>query len=408
MGLLDIWRARSPEDQFADRVMRRLKTLGWPHRLAYVPETFSIVTDDRGGTFNLANVFRDLQMLPRRDQAAQLDRAIAFLFEVSEPASFEEAAPRLIPIVRNLTQLQAMALEGGDKASTELWQPFRPLAGQLAAMLGVDSPTSISLLSHDLLHRWGCGADVVFERALENLVAMSPVSFEPTAGGFLVASYRDRHDSSRLLMPELFRALQLHGDPVAVAVSRDLLVVAGSDDIKALNAMAAFVVEAFNKASRPTSWLPIVLRGDEWQPFEASLTPEYASVRDLSIREQVWNYGLQTPRLEAFLHMKGEDVFVAPLEVLMPRGDAYTWTSWTENVPALLPRAHALGLTDSAERRLVRLWSDVEAVCGSFIEDRTFHPPRFRPPPWPSEDAWRRLETEFATPEWWEQASSSP
>jgi hypothetical protein len=234
---------------------------------------------------------------------------------------------------------------------------------------------------------------------MNTIGAISPVCFEYSDAGFYVSAYPDAHDSSRMLMPELFLALQLSGDPVAVVISPDQIVVAGSEDVRALEAMAAYAVEAINAAPWPTSWLPLVLRGGEWRRLDAHL--RMGSLRDLEVREDIWEDGLQTPALQAYFEHEGSDTYVVPLEFITLEGEAYTWTSWTQDVSALLPRSHGVGLTDADGRILFRSWSDVEIVCGPFIEDRRFHPSRFTPPAWPSTSAWRRLETEFSTPEWW-------
>jgi hypothetical protein len=400
MALLDFLRRRRPEDDFAERVIRRLRDLGWPHEVRYVPGKFAIETDDKGGVLNLRNLFNDWRTYPRHERAAQIDRAIAPVFESGLYETYEDAAPKLIPLVRSLTDLQGIALES-DPPSLELWQPVRPIAGPLAALVAIDLPNSVSFLPHDKLEEWGKSFDEVFERSMENLVAESPVRFERMPEGFYLSDYRDTFDSSRLLMPELFVALQLPGDPVAVAIARDKLVVAGSQDISALNAMAAFVVEAFNQASRPMSWLPLILRDRAWEPFEPEPTSELGALRDLAVRQRVWDYGLQAPRLESYLHAEEQDVFVAPQELGYVKGDATVWTTWTQDVAALLPRAHLVGLTDRDGRTLMRSWQDVEAVCGVFSEDTRFHPPRFVPPVWPSAEGWRRLSEEFRAPEWW-------
>jgi len=399
MALLDFLRRRSPEDDYAQRLIRRLQQRGWPHRLEYLSDRFSIVTDDKGATLYLGNLFQDWRTRPRREQSAQLDRAIALVVEGSAEETYEEVAQKLLPVIRNLTHLQGTALDAPEAPSTEIWQPFRRLVGPLAVVLAVDLPTSISLVPHSRIEAWGHSFDDLLDRAIENLVAMSPVCFELTEGRFYVSTYGDAHDSSRILMPELFRALPLNGDPVAVVVSRTCIAVAGSMDVDALDAMAAFVVASVAEEVRPTSYIPLVLKGSEWTVFEPS-DPQLASISELNLRQTVWDYGVQTPVLEGYLDGLDLDVFVAPLHVTDDEGRPATWTSWTENVPARLPRAQAIGLTDARGAQLIRMWGDVETVCGSFGEDTSLYPSRFTPGAWPSKEAWERLRTEYSAPGW--------
>ncbi|MBU1378854.1 MAG: hypothetical protein KKE02_10200 [Alphaproteobacteria bacterium] len=405
MALFDFLKGGRPQDRFAEAVMARLKAAGWPHEVTYDRSAFSLTTRAEGDVLHLDKVYRDWLTYPRREQAAQLDRVIAPVFEARIVESFEDAAPRLLPIVRSLTDLQAVALDA-DNPSTEVWQPYQRLAGPLAAVLAVDLPNSISFVQHGLLRDWGRTFEELLPRAMDNLVAISPVRFEATDGGFHVSTYEDGYDSSRLLMPELFLALGLKGAPVAVAVTRDHVVVAGGEDVRALQAMAAHVVRAFNAATRPLAWLPLILRDRKWEAFEGALTPELGAIRDLFIRQSIWDYGLQTPRLETLFAEQERDVFVAPFEFVVVDRDAFTWTSWTQDVPALLPKAQGLAMTLTDGQDVFRLWSDIEAVCGPFAEDATFHPPRYRPPAWPDGDAVERLRRDFPTPEWWLAATA--
>jgi len=399
LSVFDFLRHRGPEDRFARRVMRRLRERGWSGPIRYDPDAFTLEVEGNAGQFFLGNIFRDWETYPPRERAAQLDRAIAFMFETDQDKTFEEVADRLLPVVRNLRDLQSLALESEPDPSREIWQPHDVLVDPLGVVLAIDRPHSLSFVQASKLEEWGCTFEDALDRAMSNLVAKSPVRFNQTPGGFYISNYGDAHDSSRLLMPELFRALQVNGDPIAVAISRSILVVAGSEEPEALHAMAEFVIREFPEQTRPTSFLPMVLIGDDWcaiDPYSRSLD----AIRDLGVRQALWDYDLQARMLTAHLERKGEDIFVAPLEFVMLRGDAHTWTSWTEGVPALLPHSEALGLTSRDGRRLFRLRRDIEAVCEPFAADTTLYPVRYSPPPWPSPELWSRLESEFTAPEW--------
>ncbi|TAJ69081.1 MAG: hypothetical protein EPO51_23880 [Phenylobacterium sp.] len=399
MALFDFLKRRRLEDEFAERVRTRLRERGWSHEMTYDREAFSLTGGPEPFVLNLGSMYRDWAAYPKREQSAQLDRVVAPLLEADLVTTYEEAAPRLLPAIRSLANLEALALDA--EASLEIAYPHQPFAGSLATLLAVDLPHTISVMGVQTIKAWDRSLDELLARAMENLIAISPVRFRQTDAGYHISDYGDGYDSSRLLMPELFLALQLKGPPVAVAVTRDMVVVAGRDDPPALQAMAAHVVQAFNEATRPLSWLPLILRDGRWEPFEGALTPELGATRDLAIRQAIWDYGLQAPRLERYFERQGQDIYVAPLEPIRSRGEAFTWTSWTEGVAALLPAAQGIGMTTADDRRIFRLWSDIETVCGVFAEDTTFHPSRYRPPPWPTEAEFSRLETEFSTPEWW-------
>lgn len=383
--------------------MARLRERGWPHEVSYDPGRFALITSPRGDVLHLDAIYRDWATYPRTEQAAQLDRAIAPVLEADLVQGFDEAAPRLLPVVRNLADLQGLALDA-DTASLEIGQPYRRLGGPLAILLAVDLPHSIALIPRDKLEEWGRPFEELLTRAVDNLVALSAVRFEEAPGGFHISGYGDGYDSSRLLLPELFHALQLKGDPVAVAVTRDSVVVAGSDDIPALTAMANYVVEAFRDATRPMSYQPLRLRGDRWEPLTAELTSQVYGLGELAVRQAIWDYGLQTPRLERLFQQQAIDVFIPPLQVVGAEGEAFTWTSWTESATDFLPKSDGVGMTSASGQTLFRQWTDIETVCGPFTEDVAYHPPRYRTPVWPDARGLARLEHEFTTPDWWVRA----
>jgi hypothetical protein len=407
MAILPLLRSKTAEDRFAERVIRRLREMGWPHRLAYDPASFAIEVGEPVGVFNLANIYRDWLEAPPSARPQHLDRSVSFLFETPLNATYEDVAAQILPAVRNLSHLQSTVLDAKGE-STQIWQPFRTIADAFGAVLVVDMPTSTMLLPTGDFERWGLGFDEVFDHALANLVRKSPVRFKASGDGFLISDYGDAFDSSRLLMPELFHALQLPGAPVAIPISPSRVVVAGSDEIEALCAMAAFAEKEVPLQTRPTGCMPLRLDGDTWVPF----LPEGSALfplRKLALAHRHWDYSLQTPYLEAYLLDRGEDVHVPPLEMLSNDKQAWTWTSWAQNVPVRLPRADWVGLalTENQEMipgsHLIRRWEDIEAVCGPFVEDRSLHPRRYTPPAWPSDEQWRRLSKDYPTAPWDEE-----
>jgi hypothetical protein len=402
LSLSKLFQRARPEDRFAEQVMHSLREKGWRRPLSYDPRRLEIDLGDEQGVLNLGNIFEGWTGLSRRDRHELLERTVGMVLELEsdEADTFADVAPRLFPVVRNLAHLQGAGLHGEDQPSLDFALPYERVVGPLSALVAVDGVHSIRLVSRDTVNRWGQPFEVLMDRAMANLAARSAANFIEVQEGFYVSSYDDTYDSSRLLMPELFRTLPLRGLPVAVAPLRNTIAVAGSEDMVALNAMAAFVVDALAEASRPIAYAPFVLQGGRWSRFEPQ-SAELGAVRDLNIRQALWDYGLQTPLLGRYFEASGQEMFVAPLDVAGPAEWAHTWTTWTEGVPAILPKADVLGLTDQAGRTLMRRWSDVEAVCGAFETDDAFHPPRFRPPAWPSAEEWKRLEAEFPTPHDW-------
>lgn len=184
-----------------------------------------------------------------------------------------------------------------------------------------------------------------------------------------------------------------------MAVSRSALLVAGSDEVGPLNAMAAFAEQLMLDEVRPIAYTPLILHEGAWKPFEPKAA-ELAPLRVLSAKQRLWDYSAQTPLLQKQLDRVGEDWFVAPLESVFDDAELRTWTSWTKAVPTKLPRADAVGLTAGEGEVIVRRWVDVEAVCSPFPIEEGAYPLRFRAEGWPSAEAWARLKAHFPPPTW--------
>ena len=185
--------------------------------------------------------------------------------------------------------------------------------------------------------------------------------------------------------------LSLKGDPVAIVVSRSGLVVAGSQDASALDAMARFVDAHMQKEARPISLLPIVYRNGDWQPLDTT-DAIYASLDQLRAKQHLWDYGEQKRLLEAHYEKQGRDVFVASLDALEYEGRLRTWTTWTYNAVSLLPEADVVILNPGEGRSmLVRSWSDIRDICGMLQPEPGTYPPRYLVEQGPRDEDWQRL-----------------
>jgi hypothetical protein len=215
MGLFDFLRGGSKEDRFASAVMKRLRERGWPHPLKYDRLKFEI---DIGGDENpiyLGNIFRDWLKFPKAERPGQLDNAVAFVFEIGADDSWNAVSGKLLPLVRSRLLIES---EMG---------PSKVLAASLSSVLAIDRESSIATVSDGSLMEWGLTFDEAFVIAMDNLRSRSVSQFEKQDGGFYLSIFGDWHDASRMLLPDLFEGLDLLGDPVAIAIVREGVVVAG-------------------------------------------------------------------------------------------------------------------------------------------------------------------------------------
>jgi hypothetical protein len=311
MAIFDFLKAKTSEDRFAKQVMNGLSERGWSGNIQYDRKRFALILD--GTVFFLHNVHREWSAVSPAQKAKELERTIAFILEPKTTDDFEQSAPRLLPGIRNRSAMVSQWLHPALGMDRDRYEgALRPFCDGLAILIAIDQPTAISLINQDTLAKWGRSLEEVLAIATTNLAGRSPPSFELMEGGFYVSCFEDQYDSSRLLIPQLFTELPLRGEPVAIATSRAGIVIAGAEDIDALNAMAAFVERRKEEETRPISNLPLILRGDEWRPFDCS-GPDLAALDRLRAMQWLQDYADQKALLEPYLERAGRDVFVATL-----------------------------------------------------------------------------------------------
>lgn len=375
--------------------MARLTEMGWPHAITYNPEAFTLNLGGEVGDISLGAIFQDWSSYPQRDQAAALDQAIAFVFDLGPAPGFEEAAPLLIPTIRARSLIEAMDCEPSEDPKTEIGDAWRPFGEHLAICLVVDRPSSFLFVNASILKDWGRSFDEAFDIAMSNLRGRKPPAFERDRTGFYLSS-GDPNAIAHLLTPKVFDSLGLRGAPVVVAASRDGLMVAGSEDLGAVETMARFTSHFLDDHPRPVSFAPMILREGEWAPYAPP--PGLPGAQALSVLQKAHDYEQQLPLILGRLARQGRPEEVGPFLLLPLEDGARSVTLWTE-ATCLLPRADLIVLRTGKAATLVRAWEDVEAACGGLpLEPRTASPYHVATA-WPDAEAMAKIAA-APEPEW--------
>jgi len=405
VAIFDFLKPKTDEDRFAQQVMKRLRDRGWSGGIRYERETFALTLDGGGiGRVFLHNIYREWSAVSSANRNSELDRAIAFIFERKTDDGFEQSAPLLLPAIRNRSGLVSQWLDPALETDTDPYAgALKPFCDGLVIVIAVDQPTAINLVNRNTITEWGRPLDDLLAIATANLRERSPARFERTEAGFYLSMFEDYYDASRLLIPELFEALPLRGDAVAIATSRSGIVVAGSQDIDALQSMAAFVEGGAEEETRPISNLPLVLRGGEWQPFDCS-GPGLEALDRLRAMQWLQDYADQKMLLEKYHERIGRDIFVATLKGLKDGERIRTWTTWTSEAISLLPEADVVALVKDGACRMARRWSDVIEYCGPLKLEPGLYPRRYLVETGPDDEAWERL-SRCAHPDWFPKPS---
>jgi len=177
--------------------------------------------------------------------------------------------------------------------------------------------------------------------------AEAGASFEQLEPGVWAARAKDTYAAARVLLVDDIRKLGLAGGAVALIPNRDLLLLAGAKDSKALLAIAGRA-DATADEPRPIHTIALCLRDAQWTDCVPDTTPEVrASFHELAVRSWGTLYEEQKKPLQEKL---GNQVFVGSLAVVRNKetGEIASYATWTKSVPTMLPRADVVVFVETA------------------------------------------------------------
>ena len=285
----------------------------------------------------------------------------------------------MLPVLRSWWSFAGEALTDRIFGSET---PCAPAVGHVGSDLGValiaGETAAASAITGAQLRASGLEAEAALARALDNLTARSASAFETLKPGLLVARWGDGHDAARLLLPDLFAALPVTGDPVAMVPTRDRLLVAGADDRDALAALADAAAEALSKTDQPLSAQALRLRDGQWADFTGD-GEAFAPFLDLMRGQWTRDYAEQKQLLDQFHAQSGDEVVVASYAPMQNRntGKPFCLTFWVDGFVNLLPRADSIVLKSAAEV-IVAPWRAMTAVVGHRLASTDHYPVRYR------------------------------
>ncbi len=389
MGILDFLRGGSDKDRYARAFELALRAAGEQRALKYDGREFLIrVGTDPGrpqAIYYLDNGFRAWQAAADdRGRKEVLQRFAQALEAESEGSSeYSQIAPRLIAGVRDRAYLElnrlAMAIEfGSDGASATLQ---RPLAADVVQVLLLDAEDSVSLVPEGSLASWGVTWDAAFAQGIANLRARSNEVHVVEHEGVLAWQASDSFDAGRILLAEALAGIEVHGELVAMVPDRDVLLLAGSEDVAQLRSLAALAQRRFDEADRLLSGRPLVRRDGRWQVFDPP-SEVAAEFRRVERRYAAQAYRQQSETLQKYVEARGEDVFVGSwlLESAedAPPGECTTLVVWTEDVETLLPEADEVVFNGSGKVLHRAPWVRVRAVVPHLMELTEYFPARWK------------------------------
>jgi hypothetical protein len=266
------------------------------------------------------------------------------------------------------------------------------IAQDLSVVLAYDLPHGIKDLADEHLMRWGISAEEAFTIACDNLRRWSTKPSRSPAPGVFVSPWQDNYDSSRLLLTELIRGLQVKGQHVAMVPDRDTLIVTGSEDEAGLEVMHQVAADIYGEPHSITA-LAFRLQGNEWEAFQPeSYYPALDRFHSLRLDGLGGDYKRQQLALESQRTERDQDLYIGDYWLINGFDDlpAHSSSMWPEGVPALLPVTEWVGLlrqhpTQGYQLAAYARWERVREVVGDLMTPLDTYPQRFRVDRFPTE-----------------------
>lgn len=398
MGFLDSLFGPPTSKKFGALFIEELRRAGVTDPLTYDPEGDRVIFGraEDSHSINLGAFYREYVALPKSARAKHLAER-ARLFAVKDrplPDDIDEARGHLCPklwprAALEKTRLQVQ-IDGGDP--TQLDIPDYEIGSHLTASIVYDLPDMVMSVNREQLDKWGLSYYEALEIARTNL-EQSPCKVAEIGTGCYALTTGDSYDASRLLLPRLIQQFKVDGDCIAMAPSRDLLLVCGSEDSAGLKIMADLGLEATREHPRLLVPIPLRLEGDhwiEWRP--APIHVLAGAFRELELQFLHQEYGDQQSLLNRLYEKTQTDVFVATYSVRKNDDGRYlVCAAWTKSVPTLLPRTDVIFFVSDKDVVARATWETVEKVVGRLMQPTDLYPERVKVEQFPSDEQLQAL-----------------
>lgn len=333
----------------------------------------------------LGNLLHDLQRCPRAQRPALLARFLDGVLAPDNaiPATYAQARPRLMPVVRRRADIGIVALSTqsvSDDPARQFLPATRPLVGDLVIALVCDRPTSMAYVNEPELPKWNVTFDQALADALDNLRGLPEHGgWRQVGKGVWSGEWGDAYDSSRILLPDLIHRVGVR-DPVVAVPFRNALMLTSAGNEAGIALMAQVIQDHAEDNPRWLSFQLLRLHETRWEPHAPLVAVDAWHL--LNLRNESGVNDNQKELLDA-LHARCDiNLFVAGYQMLA-RDDLGTlsFAVWSNEVDTLLPHTEfivfALRGQDAGDLLLVA-WDEARAVVGELMEPTGHVPERVR------------------------------
>jgi len=388
-------------DAFAQQVIDRLRAAGVASEVDYQAEDFQLaVRGDKESILFLGNAYHEYNSLDDENRSNALRRFIRGWLQAHnpQPEEYADILPDLLPALRSRSFFEAARLRMEIEGNEDTFLPYQIIGDDLGLGLVYDMPDSMKPISNKELDLWGVTFYEALESARQNLLELRPRIIGPEEGeGMYVFTTNDGYDSTRLVLLELIHQFEVRGDYIAMVPGREMLIVAGSDDTPALEAMVALTKNAFEQP-RTVSAVAQRLERDEWTPWmPAADHPLYNEFQALRLMSMSQDYAEQKTLLDKLHERKSENLFAASYFVMQHKesGAMLNYCLWSAGIRSLLPRAERVVFGSPDQPTVMASWERVEAVVGDMMTPLGIYPERYRVDEFPTPEQLAEMGNEL-------------
>ncbi len=401
----------APWDEFANVCADVLRARGEVRPIALDQARDRLVVGEAPGPvsfIHLVHARTEWEAAPLGARPRVLHRRFWSAIEVPTIATREQVLRGVLPRVRDRAWFSAvrrqaeLELGADESAIDESMLPFQAINEELAAHLAYELPSSVTEIGPDRLKAWGLTFDELYLRAKENLRAASQAPWEEGAPGVFVSPFHDSLDATRVVLPELFTALQLKGKPVFIAPTHDIVFVTGDDDPEGLQQIAVWTEEALLEPRAHTAIAFRLVDGawERWLPPKGH--PAFPKLKLLALQTTASAYSRQKEVLEALLESNGHEILVATLRAFRaPSGDVFTACAWQDGLEALLPQTDRIDFVRPGPENTAasaKVWSTTFEIArktlGELMQPIGDLPERWRVKGFPTETQLEQMALE--------------
>jgi uncharacterized protein YtpQ (UPF0354 family) len=392
-----------PRELFLEHVARRLRARETTDSVTRHEQDFGLraVISGREVSLFLHRLYADTRELSPEARERAIEHFLTALSQTPAKTrlSWEEARPRLRPVLRTVTFGQ-----GVEPAQTGHALVGHDVLPFLRELISIDYEDRAAYLQHEEFESWGVSFEDVLAAAHANLARAVPLStelYERTPGAIWSIESDQFHESSWLLRPGFLAsfAKKVEGRPIAIVPDRGTLWIAGDAHPETVARLCESAEREYQASARATS--PALYTVDESMrvvPYEQPLEDELAyRVRRGHRLLAACEYAAQKQQLDQAKGGEEEGgYFVANVSLASPKGspETFSYCVWSDELGPkdLLPEVDLVALRETKEHVLLVPWSEVRRIVGDrLVAEPTLTPLRYRPTAWPTPEMFEQL-----------------